>query len=116
MTVKGKGDYKGYSAEKTFKITLKKTTLSGASSPKEGQIKASWAKDTQAEGYQVEYATNKTFTNGKRVKAEGGSKQSVLIENLTGNKQYYVRIRSYKKVGSSNWYSEWSAAKQVRVK
>lgn len=117
VTVKGKGDYKNYSAEKTFKITLKKTTLSSASSPAAGQIKAGWSKDSQADGYQVQCSTNKTFSGSvKSVKVEGGTKQSALAEGLTAGKKYYVRIRSYKKVGSSNWYSDWSGAKTVTVK
>ena len=117
VTVKGKGEYKNYSAEKTFKITLKKTVLSSVSSPAAGQIKAGWTKDSQAEGYQIQCCTNKTFTGSvKSVKVEGGTKQSALAEGLTAGKKYYVRIRSCKKVGSTNWYSEWSAAKTVTVK
>ena len=116
VTVKGKGDYSGYSAERTFKITLKKTTLSGVSSPAPGKVKASWSKDSQADGYQLQFCMEKEFSKGvKRAKIESGSKTTFTQENLASGK-YYVRIRSYKKVGSSTWYSDWSGAKQVSVK
>ena len=32
------------------------------------------------------------------------------------NKKYYVRIRTYKKVGSATYYSAWSPAKTVTTK
>ena len=117
VTVKGKGDYKNYTGEATFKITMKKTALSGASSPEEASIKCSWKKDSQADGYQLEYCTNKTFSKtAKTVRVAGGAETSYTITKLTSGKNYYVRIRAYKKVGNSNWYSEWSAAKSVKVK
>ena len=117
VTVKGKGDYKNYTGEATFKITLKKTTLSGASSSEEGSLKCSWKKDSQADGYQIEYCTNKSFKNtSKKVKVTDGATTTYTITKLTSGKNYYVRIRSYKKVGNINWYSEWCAAKSVKVK
>jgi hypothetical protein len=35
---------------------------------------------------------------------------------LKGKKTYYVRIRTYKKVGKAVYFSEWSTAKAVRTK
>ena len=117
VTVKGKGDYKNYTGEATFRIILKKTTLSGASSPEAASLKCSWKKDSQADGYQLEYCTNKTFSKtSKTVKVTDGSATNHTITKLTSGKNYYVRIRSYKKVGKINWYSDWSAAKSVKVK
>ncbi|MBO7709553.1 MAG: fibronectin type III domain-containing protein [Lachnospiraceae bacterium] len=116
VTVKGKGDYKGYEGEATFKITLKKTVLQSASAAGGGNVSCRWNADTQADGYQIGYATNKTFQNAKTLKVEGGSKKTAQLSKLTAGKNYYVRIRSYKKVGASNWYSEWSAGKSVKVK
>ena len=116
VTVKGKGDYKGYEGEATFKITLKKTVLQSASAAGDGNVSCKWNADTQADGYQIGYATNKSFQNAKTLKVEGGSMKTAQLTKLTAGKNYYVRIRSYKKVGSSNWYSEWSAGKSVKVK
>jgi hypothetical protein len=38
------------------------------------------------------------------------------IGSLAKGKKYYVRIRTYKTVGSVKFYSGWSAAKAVTVK
>ena len=117
MTVKGKGDYKGYEGETVFTITLKKTSLKSAAAAGSGQIKCTWTKDGQAEGYKIQYCTNKAFKNSaKEITVSGGTSQSALIEKLTAGKKYYVRIRSYRKVGSRNWYSEWSSARTVTVR
>ena len=40
----------------------------------------------------------------------------VNITRLVKDKKYYVRIRTYKTVGSTKFYSGWSAAKAVTVK
>ena len=39
-----------------------------------------------------------------------------ITVEITSPFENVFRIRSYKKVGSTNWYSEWSAAKSVKVK
>ena len=114
--VKGKGDYKGYAGEATFKITLKKTSLTGCTAAGDGKVVCRWNADPQADGYRLSYATNKTFKNEKTVRVDGGSKKTAELTKLTVGKQYYVRIRSCKKVGGSYWYSEWSAPKKVKVK
>lgn len=117
VTVKGKGDYKGYQGEATFKIELKKTALKSASSPAAGEIKAGWTADTQADSYQLQACTNKSFSSGvKKLTVKPGNKTTGSFTGLTTGKKYYVRIRSCKKVGSTNWYSTWSAARQVTVK
>ena len=35
---------------------------------------------------------------------------------LSGKRTYYVRIRSWKKVGKNVYYSGWSKAKKVKIK
>ena len=41
---------------------------------------------------------------------------SASIFNLKGRTKYYVRVRTYKKVGNKNYYSSWSSAKTVATK
>ena len=116
VTVKGKGEYKGYTGTATFRITMKKTSLSGLTAGESGTLKASWRKDSQADGYQVQYGTRKDFSGTVKTKKLGAGSLSVTLDKLTSGKKYYVRIRAYKKVGGTNWYSDWSAAKQAAVK
>ena len=117
VTVKGKGEYKELTGEASFKITLKKTSLKTASCKTPGSADLSWTADPQSEGYQIQACTNKEFGSGvKKMTVAEGKTDSCQFEKLTGGKKYYFRIRSFKKVGSSNWYSEWSAARQVSVR
>ena len=116
VTVKGKGDYKNLTGEATFKITLKKIGLRSLSKGKEGEAKASWNIDTQADGYELSAYTNKGFGSGTvKAKVTDCRISSYLFESLKSKKKYYIRIRSYKKVGSSVWYSTWSAPKEITV-
>ena len=41
---------------------------------------------------------------------------SRTIGNLKAKKKYYVRIRTYKTVGKTTYYSSWSASKNVTTK
>ena len=38
------------------------------------------------------------------------------ISRLTQDKDYYVRIRMYKKVGKKAYFSAWGDAKKVRIR
>ncbi len=117
ITVKGKGEYKDLSGETTFKITLKKTTLKSASGKDTGSVTLGWTADTQADGYQIQACADQAFGSGvKKAAVNGGKTESFVFEKLNSGKKMCFRIRSFKKVGSSNWYSEWSAAKQAVVK
>lgn len=66
-----------------------------------------------AAGYQVQYATNSSF---KSAKTETFTKTSLSVANLTGKKNYYVRVRSYKFSNGYTYYSKWSAAKKIKTK
>ena len=117
VTVKGKGEYKGFTGEATFRITLKKTSLRSASCKQAGAVMTGWTADTQADGYQLQACTNKSFSSSvRKYTVQDGRTSSQELTGLASGKKYYVRIRSFKKVGRSNWYSEWSAARQVSVK
>ena len=117
VTVTGKGDYSGYKGTAMFTITLKKPSLSSVKSTTEGQLYAKWQKDTQADGYQIQYSTRKNFSDNDRTKlVKSGRIMDCTIEKLTSGKKYYVRMRSFKKVGSKNSYSEWSAVKERTIK
>lgn len=76
-------------------------------------IRVSWKKINNADGYQVKYSTNKKFkskfTKTKIVK----NKNSYKIKKIKSNKNYYVKIRTYKKTGNKTIYSKWS--KRIKV-
>lgn len=104
------------SITKTFKINPKGTAL-GTLTPASKAIKVTWTKQaTQTTGYQIQYSTSSSFSSPKTVTVASNSTVSKTISSLTSNKTYYVRIRTYKTVGSTNYYSAWSSAKSAKVK
>lgn len=65
-------------------------------------------------GYEIQLATNSKFTkNKKNVTVKGYDSTSKKVTGLKGGKKYYVRIRTYKKVGGTTYYSPWSKAMTV---
>ena len=75
-----------------------------------------WAKNAKANGYQVQYSLKSNFSGAKSVAADKNSIVTKTIGGLTKGKKYYVRLRTYKKVGSKKYYSTWSATKTVVIK
>ena len=116
VEIKGKGNYTG-KISKTFKINPKGTSLSKLKKGKK-QFKATWKKQkTQTTGYQIEYSTNKKFKSGnKKVTIKKNKTTSTTVKKLKKNKKYYVRIRTYKNVKGTKYYSGWSKVKNVKVK
>lgn len=68
------------------------------------------------DGYQIQYSTKKSMKGAKNVYVKGFAKSNKLIKKLKKNKKYYVRIRTYAKVGKRTFYSPWSAKKKVKTK
>ncbi len=78
-------------------------------------IKVSWKKDKKASGYEIKYATNEYFENKKTVKIANPAKASATIKKLKSGKTYYIRVRSYTKVGKKKFVSKWSKLKTVEL-
>ena len=84
-------------------------------SPKKKQLKVSWKKVSGAKGYQIRYATNKSFKNSKTVTVSSKYKTKTL-KKLKSGKRYYVKVRAYTKSGSKKIYGAYSAVKYLKVK
>ena len=116
VTVKGKGSYSKAFGTAKFKINLKKTKLSSAKSTKRKTFTTTWKKTGGNSGWQVQYSTNKKFRSGVRTVNLKANNTKLTVRKLKSRKNYYVRIRSYKKVGKQTWYSGWSNVKSVRIR
>lgn len=110
-----KGDYAG-TATKSFKINPKGTTIKGIKAKTKG-FTVKWKKNkTQTTGYQIQYSTSSKFKGAKMVTISKNKTTNKTISKLKAKKKYYVRIRTYKKIGSAKYYSSWSKAKKVTTK
>lgn len=115
VQVRGIGKYSRINKTLTFKILPPKTLLTGLKKANRS-FTASWKKNIQTTGYQIQYAADSRFTKERKTVTVG--KQSATrykISGLKNKKTYYVRIRSYKRVGKKVLYSSWSTVKKIRV-
>lgn len=104
------------SAAKTI-IRLTVNKLKSVKNVKGKKLQVKWAKNAKSAGYEIQYATAKNFKGAKTVKVAGAKKTSKTIsKGLKKNKTYYVRIRCYKKSGSTTSVSCWSSSKKVKIK
>ena len=127
VTVKGTGKATitvTAKATSTYSKSVKKITVYGV--PKKPEMKkltagkkrftVQWKKDKKADGYQVQYSTDKKFK--KNVKSVNVSKKNTkaTVKKLKKGKTYRVRVRSYKKINGKKYYSGWGKVKSVKVK
>lgn len=111
-----KGNYTG-TIKKAFKIVPKGTSISKLTKATKA-FTVKWKKQaTQTTGYQIQYCTSKSFSSGvKSVWITKNTTTSKKITGLKAKKTYYVRIRTYKTVSGTKYYSSWSAIKSVKTK
>ena len=90
--------------------------ISSVTNSAASKMTVKWVKNAKANGYQIQYSISKTFSSGNKAQTvTSASTVSKVIGSLTKGKTYYVRIRTYKTVGSTKYWSEWSAAKSVKI-
>ena len=104
-----KGNYSG-SKTVSFIINPKPTSISMLKGVKgKNEILVTWRKQSpQITGYQIQYSTDPSFKKGTKTVTVGN--MSTTSKKLTGIKprtSYHVRIRTYKQVGNTRYYSVW---------
>lgn len=113
-----KKDYDGLPAS-SVKYTIKPVATAISSvTAKSKAFSLKWAKKTsEVSGYQIQYALNSSFTkSAKTVTVASNKTVSKTISKLSKKKKYYVRVRTYKTVGTTKYYSAWSKARAVTTK
>lgn len=115
-TVKGKTYYGPYSDVLKTTTATDKTKISKVNGAKK-KITVKWKKISKATGYQVQVATDKKFKKNKKTVTISKNKTlSTTIKKLKSKKKYYVRVRTYRKVGGKKVYSSWSSVKNIKTK
>lgn len=106
-----------YRSKKTPKAVAVLTNIGGikVNSVFAGTVNVSWNVSKNVDGYYVQYSRNKNFKNAGTMKVSSNLGNSVKIYDLIRDKNYYIRIRTYKKLGKKNIYSLWSQAKTIKV-
>ena len=109
----GKSDSTVSSAEKkqtaASKYTPKGTKLYKVYGERK-RIRVEWkARKKKVDGYQIRYSTTKRMKkNVKSVRVRDLTQTSRTIRKLEEKKNYYVQIRTWRKVKGKKYYSDWS--------
>lgn len=81
-------------------------------SQKNRRLLATWSRNAKAQGYILQIATNKKFTqNVKEKKITKNKTVKYTFTGLKAGRRYYWRIRTYEKAGRYVYYSGWSSQK-----
>ena len=116
ITAPASKNYTATTKKITITVNPTKTALSSVTSPSAGKMTVKWKKNAVGTGYQIQFSTSSKFEKPKSVTIAKNSTLTKTIGSLAKGKKYYVRIRTYKTVGKTKFYSGWSAAKTVTIR
>ncbi len=102
-----------YTAKTTVRLTA--VSISSVTNSAAKTLTVKYAKNSSATGYEIQYATSSSFSGSKTVTVSKASTLSQKITSLTKGKTYYVRIRAYKTVSGTKYYSAWSSSTSKKV-
>lgn len=108
-------EYNGQTITLYAQWKLNVPSIKSVKSSTPASMKVTYKKNSKAAGYEISYATKKSFKGAKKVTAKKGS-SNTEITNVIPGKTYYVRMRSYYKAGGVKKYSDWSKSKKIKMK
>ena len=97
------------------KYTPAKVVLK-APKPGRKKIKLTWKKISKATGYQIYMSTKKSSGYKKIATIKKVKTVTYTRKNLKSKKDYYFKIRAYRKVGKKTYYGAWSKVKKAKAK
>ena len=114
VVITGKGLYAG-TITRTFVINPAKQEIQKLTAKSKG-FYIDYAAKGHATGYEIQYAANSSFSGAKKTVITSNKTDKVTVSKLSGNKKYYVRVRTYTTVNGIKYYGAWSAVKTVTTK
>lgn len=114
IIISGIGEYKGCIVAE-FNILPRKMEISKLKAGKKA-FTLNWKTDKTVGAYQIKYSASKNFANAKTVTVTNVNSKTKTIKKLKSGRKYYVKMRSFKSVDGTKYYSNWTAAKSVKVK
>ena len=103
---------------------IPKTSIKVVKNSAGKKMKVTWMRNDTVSGYQIQIATNSSFTKNKKIITVSDKKvQTKTITNLK-KKTYYVRVRTYMETkktsrttaANKKCYSGWSSTKKIAIK
>ena len=82
---------------------------------KYGKISLQVSKDKTVSGYEVLYSTNKNFKYAKKLISNSYKKTKFTINNALSRRIYYIKARSFVKVGGKKIYGAYGETDTYRI-
>ena len=111
--VYGKGNYSGSLSAK-FDIVPAKQQIQKLETRYKG-FYIDWAQKGSATGYDVEYSVNSNMSGAVSKHLTANKPDTLTVSGLSGDKTYYVRVRSYTNVNGKVYYGAWSDIKSIKT-
>ena len=111
--VYGKGNYSGSLSAK-FDIVPAKQQIQKLETRYKG-FYIDWAQKGSATGYDVEYSVNANMSGAVSKHLTANKPDTLTVSGLSGDKTYYVRVRSYTNVNGKVYYGAWSDVKSIKT-
>ena len=114
VKIAGKGNYYGQKTI-TFTIMPQNNKISKLTNKAGRKLLVKLSKSTKktgAKGYEISYSLKKNFKGAKKVKT---TKTSYTLKNLKQGKTYYVRVRSFAKIGKKIKYGAYSKVVKKKI-
>lgn len=111
--VYGKGNYSGTLSAK-FDILPAKQQIQKLETRYKG-FYIDWAQKGSATGYDVEYSVNSNMSGAVSKHLTANKPDTLTISGLSGDKTYYVRVRSYTNRNGKVYYGAWSDVKSIKT-
>ena len=94
------------------RITTRKITSLTADG---NNITVKWEGSSVFTGYQVQYATDSSFSDLKTITISNPKTVSKTFTVDDSNKTYYVRVRSFHKFEGMTYFGGWSEVKETSL-
>ena len=111
--VYGKGNYSGTLSAK-FDIVPAKQQIQKLETRYKG-FYIDLAQKGSATGYDVEYSVNANMNGAASRHLTANKPDTLTVSGLTGDKTYYVRVRSYTNRNGKVYYGAWSDVKSIKT-
>ncbi len=97
--------------------TVSKVSVSSWKNSASKKAQVTFKKLAGAEGYEIQYSTDKSFSKGVKTKKVNAKTVKATFSKLTKSKKYYVRVRAWKYdvLDENKLYGNWSAVKSVKI-
>ena len=116
ITAASNSNYNAISKKITITVNPTGTKVTSLKNQSKNKFLLKWSRNKLVSGYEIQYASNKSFSKATKKTITKSSTTSYQASKLKKKTTYYVRIRTYKIVNKVKYYSGWSKVTYVKIK